>query len=238
MEEQSNSNNIYGYIRLSKRNSGKVDSNGNIISDDEQLERQRMELLKAGVSSDKIFNEGIISGVSPSKVVLNQMLGLREYSNSQPKLPIGSTLIVTELSRLSRDFCELQLILSRINSLNIKLVLLDFPMLSEMKDDTTSRFLNQLVIGLLSYLADMERQKLIERTKSGLEVAKKNGKRLGRPNKVSNQEEISRVYDLYYTKGDITSAMGMKILGVGKTTFFKLLKEERARRYGFTEPTQ
>lgn len=233
----NNDNNIYGYMRLSKRNLSKVDNNGNVISDEEQLQRQRMELINAGVPSNHIFDEGIVSGVAQNRVILNKMIGLREYANSQPLLPTGSTLIVTELSRLSRDYNELQIILSRINALNVRLILLDFPMLNNQinNDDTTSKFLNQMMISLLSYLADMERQKLIERTKSGIENAKKNGKKLGRPIRVSNREEISRVYDLYYTQNSITSEMGMKMLGVKKTTFFKYLKEEHCRRYGLLQ---
>ena len=230
--KEKNNNNIYGYMRLSKRNLQKLDSDGNIISDEEQLQRQRMELINAGVPTDHIFNEGIISGVSKNRVILNQILGIGKYSNSQPLLPVGSTLVVTELSRLSRDFNELQTILNKINNLDIKLILLDFPMLNNQLDnnDITSKFLNQIILSLLSYLTDMERQKLIERTKSGIINAVKNGKKLGRPIKVSNKDEIARVYDLYYIQNVITSEMGMKLIGCGKTTFFKCLKEERCRR--------
>lgn len=231
-----NTDNIYGYMRLSKRNLQKVDSEGNLLSDEEQLERQKIELLKAGVQENHIFNEGIISGVAQNKVVLNKILGLREYSNNQPLLPTGSTLIVTELSRLSRSYNELQIILSKIQALNIKLILLDFPLTNNNQvDDTTSSLINNIVIQVLAYISEAERKKLIERTLSGLEAAKKNGKKLGRKNKVS-REEIARVYDLYNSNDNITREMCLNMLGVGKTTFHRYMQEERVRR--FSQPVQ
>ena len=234
ISNNTNNDNIYGYMRLSKRNLNKVDSEGNVISDEEQLQRQQLELLRAGVPNNHIFNEGIVSGVSQNKMVLNKMLGLREYSNSQPLLPIGSTLIVTELSRLSRDYNELQIILSKIQALNVRLILLDFPLTNNNNqvDDTMSSLINNIVIQVLAYISDAERKKLIERTLSGLEAAKKNGKKLGRKNKAS-REEISRIYDLYISNDDITRDMCLNMLGVGKTTFHRYMQEERCRRMGF-----
>lgn len=231
--------NLYGYMRLSKRDLSKLDAQGRPLTDEELVMRQRRELILFGVPEENIFSEGILSGVG-NKPVLYSMLGLSKDSDGKIhqsgvcSLPKGSTLCVCELSRLSRDKLELSQILRILEDSDVSLMLLDCPMLTELKSEYSDNkgmnwIIRKLVLTLLIYMADEERKTLIERTKKGLETAKAQGKVLGRPS-FNTPERVHSVYEKY-SVGEISWADGAKLLGLGKTQFYKLMSRERAKAF-------
>lgn len=229
-------NQLFGYMRLSKRDRSKVDNNGKPLSDEELLARQRRELIKFGVPEDKIYSEGILSGVAYEKPVLYSLLGLsrangRLQQSSECKLPKGSTFIVCEMNRLSRDKFELSEILRVLEENEIGIVFLNFPMLAELsqKQDNLSWVMRNMILNILMYISDEERKTLVERTKTGIQTAKARGKVLGRP-KFNTDEKVHEVF-LKYQSGELYWQDAAKILGFGKTQFYKKMAEERAKLY-------
>ncbi len=76
---------------------------------------------------------------------------------------------------------------------------------------------NNILLEVLSSIAEEERETIKRRQREGIEVAKKNGKHLGRP-----PLEYPEHWERYYKKwreGEITATQMMKILGVKKTSF-------------------
>lgn len=89
------------------------------------------------------------------------------------------TIFVSELSRLGRDTREVINVVEDLNDLNINIYLHNFRM--ETIIDGKRNPLTQMMIPFIAEFARMERQFLIDRTKSGLENAIRQGKTLGRP---------------------------------------------------------
>jgi len=231
--EKANSNNIaYGYMRLSKKSKNVKD--GKPLTTDEELARQKQLLVSYGVPESNILSDGIVSGMKESRPVLNQILGWNEYQEQGSCLSKGTTLVVCEYSRLSRDFDMLKKITDRLLQLEVNLIVLDFPMLCEnlsTGDNITTKLINTVVRDVLIYVAAQEREYISNRTKQALALKREQGCILGRPKIKVSQELLDKVYNLYYTKREINSQDAMKMLGMKRSTFFNIMKSEKERRF-------
>ena len=85
------------------------------------------------------------------------------------------------------------------------MMLLDFPLLNtrNQPQGLTGRFLSNLVLQILSYVSQMEREMIKERQKEGIAVAREKGVRFGRP-RIAHPEDYNVVVSRY-RKGDISS---------------------------------
>lgn len=78
--------------------------------------------------------------------------------------------------------------------------------------DTTNELVRHILIGVMGYLAQMEAKKISERTKAGLERAVRNGKRLGRPNKIARiRADAVRMAAANMPKTQIATALGVSV---------------------------
>lgn len=89
--------------------------------------------------------------------------------------------------------------------------------------DSLGSFIADLVLQILSWMAEEERERIRKRQREGIDVALKNGVPFGRP-KAKVTEEFIEVYNLWKT-GELTAVKDMGELAVKKTTFYKLVKE-------------
>ena len=102
------------------------------------------------------------------------------------KLKFGDLLIVKSIDRLGRNYKEIlkqwQLITKEIGA---DIVVIDLPLLDTRKKerDITGTFIADLVLQILAYVAETERQNTLQRTREGLAAARKRGVKLGRPKK-------------------------------------------------------
>lgn len=146
---------------------------GRVSTKEQTTENQKQEIERAGFKVDYWFADNGVSGKS--------------YASQRPqfgellsKIRNGETLVVTKLDRLGRDS---QNVLTTIKSLaerNIEVIVLQLGKL-----DLTSAA-GKLMLNMLGAVAEMERDLLIERTQSGLQRAKQEGKILGRPVKTND----------------------------------------------------
>ena len=143
-------------------------------------------------------------------------LGLRE----------GDLLVICSLDRLGRNYTEIRKEWEYITTtLKADIKVLDMPLLdtSTTTDNLDKRFIADLVLQILSYTAEKERENIKKRQRQGIDTAKANGKHLGRPN-ATYPDNWQEVYS-EWKSGAITATAAMEQLGMKRTTFYKLVKQ-------------
>ena len=157
----------YGYIRVS--------------SADQNVARQVDALRKAGVKESNIFTDRM-SGKDFNRP---------GWAKLVRKLKEGDLLVVLSLDRLGRNYEDINeqwRIIIKVKKANIRV--LDMPLLdtTNKANDLVGTVVADLVLQLLSFLAESERKNIHERQRQGIEAAKKRGVRFGRPRKVTDEE--------------------------------------------------
>ena len=199
---------IYGYARVS--------------STDQNLERQ-LRMLREYISDDRYIITDKASGKDFNRKGYNSLVGTAETA---PMLHSGDLLIITSLDRLGRNYKEIRDQWQHITyNLGADIKVLDMPLLDTSKgnDSLDKRFIVDLVLQILSYTAEKERENIRKRQRQGIEAAKASGKYLGRP-KANFPENWQSTYN-EWKSGSITAVRAMKNLGLKKTTFYKLVKQ-------------
>ncbi|WP_204360801.1 recombinase family protein [Nitratireductor sp. OM-1] len=138
------------------------------VSDDDQTEALQMDALQAS-GCDLIYGDHGISGACVYRKGLDQVLdGLRS----------GDTLVVWKLDRLGRSTVHLLQLLDDLRERQV-----DFISVTQGIDTTTS--VGRMVYGQLAVFAEFEREQIRERTKAGMAAARRRGKHIGRPRKLT-----------------------------------------------------
>jgi DNA invertase Pin-like site-specific DNA recombinase len=181
---------IYGYARVSTK--------------DQNLERQIDALKQAGC--EYIYEEKV-SGTKREREELNKMLD---------NLKEGDTVIVVELTRISRSTKDLLEIVETITSkgANIK-------SLKESWLDTTSSH-GKFLLTVFAGLSQLERDLIAERTKEGLEAARRRGRVGGRP-KVKDGR-VDMAIELYQ-QGKYSIKEICRRTGLARATLYRRLAE-------------
>ena len=167
----------------------------------QELQLQEDALLKYGV--DKIYHEQI-SGVK-KRPELQKL-----FKQLQP----GDLVVVWKLDRLGRTTKELLEMIDYFDKDNIK-----FVSLTENID--TSSPSGKFLVTVLCAMAAMERDVLIQRTKAGLEAAKKRGKTGGRP-KTAN-DKVKEALTLYKSGEYSVNEVCQKV-GISRATLYRIVK--------------
>lgn len=136
----------------------------------------------------------------------------------------GDILYIHSLDRFGRNKEE---ILQEWNDLtkNIEadIVVMDMPLLDTTQyKDSMGTFIADLVLQILSWMAEEERERIRKRQREGIDLALQNGVQFGRP-KVLVSEEFKEVYRKWRAR-ELTAVKAMKELGIKKTTFYKLVR--------------
>ena len=166
----------------------------------------------------KVFSDKI-SGVSKEK----ERPGwnrLMEYIRP------GDTLVVTELSRMTRSLLHLLQVVKEIEDRGVAIV-----SLRENIDTTTVT--GRCFLSIMGAIAQMERELKAERAAAGRAAAKARGKTGGRPRTDPDKLEQARIL---YENSDKTAAEVCKMVGIGRRTFFAYLAEKRAKSEGGGPP--
>ncbi|MGC8565950.1 MAG: recombinase family protein, partial [Thermoplasmata archaeon] len=122
-------------------------------------------------------------------------------------------IYVYEISRLGRSMVETFNIIQEIEKKGVMIIPVSE---KERFLATTDRSIRNLILAVFSWMAQREREMLIERTKNGLERAKKEGKKLGRPAREINWKEVEK----YREKGVSYSAIS-RILDIPYSTLIR-----------------
>ncbi|MCX8075169.1 MAG: recombinase family protein [Clostridia bacterium] len=198
-------NNIYGYARVSTK--------------EQKIDRQLESLLNFGIEKDRIF----IDKQSGKDFDRNEYQILKRFL----KLNQGSTLVIKSIDRLGRNYKE---IINEWQELtkeyNIDIVVIDMPLLDTRKNkDLMGTFVSDLVLQILSFVAEQERSFIKNRQAEGIALAKKKKKHLGRPKAEWKQEYVVE-YKKWQNQQQ-TAIQTMKNLGLKPTTFYKLYNKNK-----------
>lgn len=188
--------NTYGYARVSAK--------------DQNLDRQINALAKFGVKPRMIMADKA-SGKDFNRPA---------YKRLMRRLRPGDVVVIKSIDRLGRNYNEILEEWRHITKdKGAAVVVLDMPLLNtrEAKDGITGVFLADLVLQLLSYVAQVERESIKQRQAEGIAAAKTRGVRFGRPKKPI-PENFPEVRDAYEA-GELTRAQAAQRLGVCMTTF-------------------
>jgi len=148
---------------------------GRVSTPFQHTSNQRLELESGGFKLDFWFSDTGISG----KTCASQR---PEFSQLLDKIRDGETIVVSKLDRLGRDAVDVLQTVRLLASRGIQVIVLQLG-----KVDLAS-VAGKLLLTMLVAVAEMERDLLVERTQAGLQRARSQGKRLGRPVKTTNDQ--------------------------------------------------
>ena len=172
---------------------------------DQNLERQIDELKKHGCET--IFQDKC-SGLKSSRPEFDKML---KYN-----LRDGDQLVVLELFRLGRSLLDLIKVLDELKKRDITIITLK-------EGINTSTSMGKAMFQMAGIFAEIERDYIIERTKSGLKAAHARGRRGGRKPKLTARQK--KLLLAIHRKAEWTPEEIRKHFGIGKTTYYAVLKE-------------
>lgn len=191
----------FGYARVSTK--------------DQNLARQ-IEILKAeGIEERDIFVEKE-SGRSFERKVYRSLVDtvLRE----------GDLLVVTELKRFGRNYREIYQEWHHITKeIGADIKVTSMPILDTTQSkELVGQLITDVVLAVFAYVADEDWAERHELQRQGIEVAKAEGRHLGRP-KVQFPENWGEWYSKW-KEGEVTASEAMRQMGVKKDSFYRLAK--------------
>ena len=206
MEETHLSGTVYGYIRVSTK--------------EQNEDRQRIAMEEAGVPERNVYMD------KQSGKDFNRP----QYRKLLRKLKKDDLLYIKSIDRLGRNYEEiLQQWRVLTKEKGIDIVVLDMPLLDTRRGkDLMGTFLSDIVLQVLSFVAENERTNIRQRQAEGIAAAKARGVRFGRPEK-----EIPADF------GEIVAAWEQKQLPISEVltrcdmseaTFYRRLREYRLLR--------
>ena len=149
-----------------------------------------------------------------------------KYQSMKNLMNTGDTLVIKSLDRLGRNYEMIKDEWQDFKKLGINVRVLDMPMLNtDNKDDLTQTLIRDIVLELLSYVAESERKNIKQRQKEGIAVARTKGVKFGRP-----KTKLPTMWDVVikdWKNGVITAKEAMTTLNLKRTTFYKLVANEK-----------
>lgn len=190
--------NIYGYARVSSK--------------DQNEARQIIALSQFPVKKENIYIDKF-SGKDFDRPKYSELIKILKKQD---------ILVIKEIDRLGRNYEEI-LEQWRVITKEIKadIVVLDMPLLDTRtrKENLTGTFIADLVLQILSYVAETERQSIKQRQREGIEAAKKRGVKFGRPC-IPVLEEFYDLKEKWLNK-KITSREAATTINVSQDTFLR-----------------
>lgn len=198
----------FAYIRVSTK--------------DQNPDRQLHEMIQLGVNERDIF----IDKESGKDFDRPQYQALKQC------LRQGDLLYIKSIDRFGRNSKEIKKEWEYITQeIKADIKVIDMPLLDTTQyKDTLGTFVSDLVLQVLSFVAERERENIKQRQMEGISVAKAKGKHLGRPqmniNTLSKEQKL--ILDMNYPKWvskEITAVHFIDMLGLKKNTFYKIIKD-------------
>lgn len=186
-----------GYMRVSSR--------------DQNEDRQRIALLEMGIAMENIFMDKQ-SGKNFDRP---------QYKKLLRKLNGNTVLFVKSIDRLGRNYEDLNeqwRIITKEKGADI--VVIDMPLLDTRREkNLLGTFISDIVLALLSYVAENERINIKQRQAEGISAAKARGVKFGRPSKPlpDNFHEVHT----RWRAGEITVSEAARECGIPQSTFFR-----------------
>jgi DNA invertase Pin-like site-specific DNA recombinase len=185
------------------------------VSDKSQNEARQLEaLLEYGINERDIY----IDKMSGKDFNRENYILLKEKL-----LRKNDVLVIKELDRLGRNYDMIKEEWDYFIKNEISVVILDMSILNTKdKTDLEKRLISDIVLSLLSYLAEKERQKIRQRQAEGIAIAKREGRYKGGKKKdIPNFDVILRQWQ----EGSISALKACRELNISPPTFYRRLKD-------------
>lgn len=194
---------IYGYVRVSTK--------------EQNEDRQVQAMLDFGIPKERIF----IDKQSGKDFERAEYQTLKRMLKDSP----NSLLVIHSIDRLGRNYKEITKEWKEIiTECKADIKVLDMPLLDTTQyKDLLGTFISDLILQVLSFVAEQERKNIRKRQAEGIAVAKAQGKELGRP-----KAEITEQFIQEWKKwknGEQTAKQTMINTNTKRTTFYKLSKQ-------------
>lgn len=196
---------IYAYIRVSTKH--------------QNIDRQYEE-IKALNIEDKYIYIDRESGKDFDRT---------KYQKLIKKLKKDDLLIIKSIDRLGRNYHMILEEWSRITkTIEADIKVLDMPLLDTRIEgkNLVGKFISDIVLQVLSFVAENERTNIKQRQAEGIRIAKEKGVKFGRP-KAILPSNVNDILDKYLNK-EITNIEAANVIGVSRGTFFRLVKERKS----------
>lgn len=188
----------YGYVRVS--------------SIGQNIDRQVEEMHKQGLTDNQIFIDKQ-SGKNFER---------ENYQQLKSKLLKNDLLIIKSIDRLGRNY---DMIIEEwfeiTKSIECDILVLDMPLLDTRTESRNliGKFISDIVLQILSFVAENERDAIKQRQMEGIRIAKEMGKHLGRPKYIlpANFNKVAQSY----TKQEISLEKALKLTNMKRSTFYK-----------------
>lgn len=194
--------NIYGYARISAK--------------DQNEERQIQALLEFGINEDNIF----IDKKSGKDFDREQYQLLKQIL----KRTKNNLLVVKSIDRLGRNYKEIQTEWRELTEYT-DIKILDMELLdTTLHKDLLGNFIADLVLQVLSFVAEQERTNIRERQRQGIKIAKEQGKYKGGKKKINMPINFEEEYKKWRL-GQQSAKTTMTNCLLKRTTFYSIVKE-------------
>lgn len=195
---------IYAYIRVSTKH--------------QNIDRQ-FEEIKVLDTDDKYIYIDKESGKDFNR---------NNYQKLIKKLKKDDLLIIKSIDRLGRNYHMILEEWARITkTIGADIKVLDMPLLDTRIEgkNLVGKFISDIVLQVLSFVAENERINIKQRQAEGIRIAKEKGVKFGRPKAILPPNTID-ILDKYINK-ELTNILAARLIGVSRGTFFRLVKERK-----------
>lgn len=194
----------YGYIRVSSK--------------EQNPDRQLLAMRENGISENDIFID-YMSGKNFNRP---------QYRRMCKKLKPQDLLVIKSIDRLGRNYEEILeqwRILTKEMKVDIKV--LDMPLLNTNTDVSglTGVFISDLVLQILAYVAETEREFIRQRQSEGIAAAKMKGVKFGCQKIVFTEKQ--EIIFKKWQQGELTAQEAAECLNVSKSTFYRRCREKK-----------
>ena len=194
-------NRYYGYVRVSTK--------------EQNEDRQILALSDFPISRENLYTDKVSGKDFPRP----------QYQRMVKKLRKGDILVVKSIDRLGRNYEEILEQWRRLTKeKGVDIVVIDMPLLdTRNKNDLTGTLIADIVLNLLSYVAQTERENMRQRQAEGIAAARKKGVKFGRP-PIPVPEAFEKV-SKRWENGEISSRNAAMQLGISQNTFLRWSKK-------------
>lgn len=193
--------NTYGYIRVS--------------STDQNDDRQIIAMRSKRIPEKNIFSD------KQSGKDFNRP----KYKKLLKKLKAGDLLYILSIDRLGRNYEEIQIQWRKLTKeIGVDICVIDMPLLDTRNGkDLLGTFIADLVLQILSFVAQSERENIRKRQAEGIYAAKMRGVKFGRP-KITPPDNFEETVS-EYKKGAICLEEALKLCAMSKSTFYRRMSD-------------
>ena len=195
----------------------------------QKVDRQQQTIIEYSIRNNFRVDEFVSDVITGGTKADNRP----NYHDMKKHLRKGDVLIISDVDRLGRNADDVIMEIKDLQAKGIRVVALDVPFMNDwkmMNDDSLSKMVIDIFICLKAHIAQQEKEKIHDRVMQGLDVARKNGKKLGRP-ATGVPKNFIKEYNKFQSGeyGNMSVVQFSKLQGIAVSTFYKyvnILKEK------------